>query len=151
MSLTEILNTPVSPRHPGPAIPSKVARAYSGSRLILYPGADTISSGIWHRDEQKRLVQHPSISSDAQEFCISRQVICWAIRAGRIQPIEVPTGSRPQRELTRAELERYRAAGSCPGSPPPKPASRLPGWWGSFGGLLGVGAGGEKPPNPGLN
>lgn len=63
----------------------------------------------WHRRNRLRQAEHLSITAVAAELGISRYVAYRAIRSGRLQAVQVPTAGRPRHEVTRGELERYRA------------------------------------------
>lgn len=63
----------------------------------------------WHRRNRIRQAEHLSITAAAAELGISRHAVYRSIRSGRLQAIPVPTAGRPRVEVTRGELERYRA------------------------------------------
>jgi len=62
-----------------------------------------------HRRQRTRQAEHLSITAAALELGISRHAVRYAIDKGRLRAIQVPTAGRPRLEVTRGEVERYRA------------------------------------------
>lgn len=69
---------------------------------------DPTCKELWRKREHARQSEHLSITAAAAELGISRHAVYRAIRAGRLQAVQVPTAGRPRLEVTRGELERYQ-------------------------------------------